>query len=492
VLGSVAPQRTDNLIRMNEKSLADTDKKIIVGSEEWCTFDSLGVPLIKARVDSGAKTSSLHAFNIQAFKRKTVPWVSFEVHPLQNDRRTVVRCEHPVFDKRTVKSSNGTSEKRYVILTPMTLSGQSWDIELTLTNRDSMGYRMLLGREAMDGRILVDPSERNICGDKTEAEILAAYGEADKSQSGLRIGLLASNQKLYSNRRILEAGSERGHEMIFLNIRHCYIKLDADAPEIHYRGGRVLNDLDSVITRIPPHLTVYGCALARHFENSGIYTLNSADAISKSRDRLFSLQLLLQHGLDIPTTGFANSPIDTDDLIDLIGGAPLIVKLLEGTEGKGVVLAETRKASENVINGFKSMKADLLVQEFIKEAEGRDLRLFVIDGKVVAAVQRAGPPGEFRANIQEGGSVAVVRTTADERNLAIKAAKSMGLKVAGVTMVRSRKGPLLLEVNSSPSLEAMEQVTGKDVAGYMISAIEKQQGWKRMISCKSMTSESLG
>jgi ribosomal protein S6--L-glutamate ligase len=471
--------------------MAESSDKIIVGSEEWCSFESLGVPLIKARVDSGAKTSSIHAFNIRTFKRKTLPWVSFEVHPLQNDRRTVVRCEHPIFDKRTVKSSNGSSEKRYVILTSLTLSGQSWDIELTLTNRDSMGYRMLLGREAMHGRILVDPSERNICGDKTDSEILAAFGGLDKQQSGLTIGLLASNPDLYSNTRILEAGDERGHEMIFLNIKHCYIKLDAEAPEIRYRGGRILNDLDAVITRIPPHLTFYGCALSRHFESIGIFTLNSSEAVSKSRDRLFSLQLLLQNGLDIPTTGFANSPTDTDDLIDMVGGAPLIVKLLEGSQGKGVVLAETRKASERVINGFKSLKADLLVQEFVKEAEGRDLRLFVIDGKVVAAIQRIAARGEFRANIDEGAAISVAKTTVEERNLAVKAAKSLGLKVAGVNIIRSRNGPLLLEVHSSPALETIEQATGIDVAGYMISAVEKQLRWKRAVSSRLAAHKTL-
>lgn len=465
--------------------MESTQKKIIVGSEEWCAFNSLGLPLIKARVDSGAKTSSLHAFNIQTFKRKTAPWVSFEVHPLQNDRRTVIRCEHPVFDKRTVKSSNGSTEKRFVILTPISLSGQSWDIELTLSNRDSMGYRMLLGREAMFGRILVDPSQRNLCGDKTSAEILAAYGEYDHSHTGLQIGLLGLDPETYSNRRILEAGEDRGHQMIFLNIRHCYIKLDSETPEIHYRGGKILEHLDSVLTRIPPQLTFYGCALARQFESLGIATLNSSDSINKSRDRLHSLQLLLQNGLSIPTTGFANSPIDTGDLIDLVGGSPLLVKLLDRTHGNGVMLAETRKASENLVNGFKSMKADLLVQEFIQEADGKDLRLFVIDGKVVAAIQRVTAPGEFRACLQESGSVSIVKTTSDERNLAIKGAKSLGLKVAGVTMIRSRKGPLLIELNSAPSLEFMETASGKDIAGYLISAIERQQRWKRPVSCQS-------
>ena len=465
--------------------MVDSEEKIIVGSEEWCSFDSLGVPLIKARVDSGAQTSSIHAFNIHTFKRKNVPWVRFEIHPLQNDRKTVVRCEHPIFDKRTVKSSNGSSEKRYVILTPLTLSGHSWEIELTLTNRDSMGYRMLLGREAMHGRILVDPSERNICGDKSVSEVIAAYGEIDKYPFGLRIGLLANHPERYSNRRIMEAGQERGHEMIFLDIKRCYLKQENEAPEIHYRGGKILNDLHAVIPRIPPGLTSYGCALIRHFENTGVYTLNSSEAIRNSRDRLFSLQFLQQAGLKIPTTGFANAPLDTDELIDLVGGPPLIVKLLDGTRGKGPILAETRKASESAINAFKSLNADLLVQAFVREAEGEDVRLFVIDGKVPASIQRSGGPGEFRANIPEGGATSIAKTTPDERSLAIRAARSLGLKVAGVDIIRSNNGPLLLEVNAFPGLEAIERVTGKDIAGYLIGAIEKQSRWKHTVPGKA-------
>jgi ribosomal protein S6--L-glutamate ligase len=205
----------------------------------------------------------------------------------------------------------------------------------------------------------------------------------------------------------------------------------------------------------------------------GVYTLNSASAISQSRDKLYSLQLLIHSGLQIPTTGFANSPIDTSDLIKMVGGAPLIVKLLEGTQGKGVVLTETKKAAESVIDAFKSLRANILVQEFIKEAGGKDIRCFVIDGKVVAAIQRTAAPGEFRANIHMGGTAQIVKTTVEERKIAIKAAKTMNLKVAGVDIIRSSKGPLLLEINSSPGLEGIEGATNKDIAGLMIAAIEK-------------------
>ncbi len=454
------------------------NEKIIIGSEEWCAFPTLGVPAIKARVDSGAKTSSIHAFNIQPFKRNNQSWVSFEVHPLQQDRDTVVRCEAIVVDKRSVKSSSGESERRFVIRVPMVMGEQEWEVELTLTNRDSMGYRMLLGREAMLHRLLVDPAASFNLSDKSQQEIEEHYGKAIEKASGLRLGLLASNPELYSNQRIIQAAQFRGHEIRFLDIKQCYMKLDASNPEIHYRGGSLLNDLDAIIPRIRPSMTFYGCALIRHFESLGVFSLNGAAAITQSRDKLFSLQLLQRSGLDIPTSGFANSPVDTSDLIDMVGGAPLIVKLLEGTQGRGVVLAETRKAAESVINAFKTLKANLLVQEFIKEARGKDLRCFVIDGKVVASIERTAAPGEFRANIHQGGTAALVKITKEERAVAIKAAKVLGLSVAGVDIIRSEKGPLLLEVNSSPGLEGIESATEKDIAGMLISAIEKKLNWQ--------------
>ena len=454
------------------------DEKIIIGSEEWCSFPSLGIPAIKARVDSGAKTSSMHAFDIRTLKREGQSWVSFEVHPLQQNRKTTVRCEAPISDRRVVKSSSGDTEKRYVIKVPLKMGESLFEIEVTLTNRDSMGYRMLLGREAMQHRMLVDPSASFLLGDKTFEEVISVYGTSQVSRTGLKIGILASNPELYSNQRIMEAGRSRGHDIEFLNIKQCYMKLDADAPEVHYRGGRILGDFDAVIPRIRPSVTFYGCALTRHFESLGVYALNGSLPISQSRDKLFSLQLLQQSGLDIPTSGFASSPVDTNDLIDMVGGAPLIVKLLEGSQGRGVVLAETRKAAESVINAFTSLKANLLVQEFVKEAQGKDLRCFVIDGKVVASIERTAAPGEFRANIHQGGTAQVVKVTKEEKSLALKATKVLGLDVAGVDIIRSNKGPLLLEVNSSPGLEGIETATDKDIASLLIVAIEKKLSWK--------------
>lgn len=453
------------------------DDKTLIGSEEWCKFPDLSIPAMKARVDSGAKTSAIHALNIKSFQRDGSSWVRFDVCPLQDNRKAVIHCEAPIHDRRTVKSSSGTAEKRYVIKTSIAIGVHSWDVELSLTNRDAMGYRMLLGREAMIGRLLVDPENAFSLGDISDEELSELYKPKKHIKKGMKIGLLASNPNLYSNRRIMEAGEERGHEMVFLNIKNCYMKMDAKNPEVHFRGGSVLSDLDAVIPRIRPSMTFYGCALSRQFESMGVFCLNSASAIRQSRDKLHSLQLLFESDIDIPVTGFANSPLETDDLINMVGGAPLIIKLLEGTQGKGVVLAETKKAAESVINAFKSLRADILVQEFIKEANGKDIRCFVVDGKVVASIQREAEPGEFRANIHQGGTASLIVPTAEEKRIAIKAAKCMDLKVAGVDIIRSLKGPLLLEVNSSPGLEGIEGATGKDVAGLMIGAIEKKLKW---------------
>jgi len=447
--------------------------KVILGSEEWCSFPELGIPTIKARVDSGAKTSAMHALNIAPFIKNDANWVKFDINPIQNNIKTIIHCEAPLVDKRIVKSSSGFREHRYVIQTSIKIGDAKWPIEMTLTNRDSMGFRMLLGREAMSGRVLVDPEQKYLLGQPTAESLKELYQNSEKAKTGLRIGLLASNPELYSNKRIMEAGEMRGHEMHFLNIKECYMKLDAKKPEIHYRGGTILNEFDAIIPRIRPSITFYGCALTRQFEALKVFVLNSSTAITQSRDKLYSLQLLLNSGIDIPTTGFANSPLDTDNLIKMVGGSPLIVKLLEGTQGKGVVLAETKKAAESVINAFKSLNANILVQEFIKEANGKDIRCFVIDGKVVAAIQREAMPGEFRANIHLGGTASIIKVTPEEKKIAIKAAKAMDLKVAGVDIIRSSKGPLLLEVNSSPGLEGIEGATNKDVAGEMIRAIEK-------------------
>ncbi|KPM32220.1 Ribosomal protein S6 modification protein [Croceitalea dokdonensis DOKDO 023] len=446
----------------------------LIGSEEWCVFEKLGIPAIKARVDSGAKTSSIQAANTKVYLKGGHEWVKFEVNPLQENRSISIACEAPLLDRRMVKSSSGISEERLVVKTMLTLGGQKFDIELTLANRDTMEFRMLLGREALTNRYIVNPAENYLQQGFTDTDINTKYAPFFKEKTGLNIALLASNPQLYSNKRIIEAAEARGHEIQFLNVELAYMKLDAHSPEIRYRGGNILNEFDAVIPRIKPSVTFYGCALIRQFHNLGVYCQNSAEAITQSRDKLFASQLFSKHDIHIPITGFAKSPMDTKDLIKMVNGAPLIIKLLESTQGKGVVLAETNKAAESVINAFKSVQTNILVQEFIKEANGQDIRCFVVNGKVVASMQRQAEKGEFRANIHQGGKASTIKITQEEKKLALKAAKVLNLAVAGVDIIRSNKGPLLLEVNSSPGLEGIENATGKDIANEMIVAIEKK------------------
>ncbi|WP_262420308.1 30S ribosomal protein S6--L-glutamate ligase [Flagellimonas meishanensis] len=445
-----------------------------IGSEEWCIFDNLGIPAIKARVDSGAKTSSIQATDIKVFSKGAQEWVKFVVNPLQENRSISISCEARLVDRRIVKSSSGISEERLVVKSPVTLGKDTFEIELTLASRDTMEFRMLLGREALLNRYVVNPALNYQAQGFTDDEIAEKYAAYLKEKTGLKIALLASNPQLYSNNRIMEAAEARGHEIVFLNVELAYMKLDAHSPEIRYRGGNILNEFDAVIPRIKPAVTFYGCALIRQFDNLGVYCQNSAEAISQSRDKLFASQLFSKNDIHIPITGFAKSPMDTKDLIRMVNGAPLIIKLLESTQGKGVVLAETNKAAESVINAFKSVNTNILVQEFIKEANGQDIRCFVINGKVVAAMQRQAEKGEFRANIHQGGKASVIKITSEERKLAVKAAKILNLSVAGVDIIRSNRGPLLLEVNSSPGLEGIENATGKDIANEMIRAIEKK------------------
>ncbi len=289
----------------------------------------------------------------------------------------------------------------------------------------------------------------------------------------MKIILLASNPKLYSNQRIVEAAQKRGHQIQFINVGECYIKVATLASEIFCDDGKI-EGVDCVIPRIKPSMTFYASAVIRQFETIGTYCLNTSDAITKSRDKLCTLQILAQHGLGVPVTSFANSSYETKDIIKLVGSAPLVIKLLEGTKGVGVVLAETNKAAESVINAFRSLKADILAQQYIKESKGLDIRCFVIGDEVVASMQREAQEGEFRANIHLGAKARAVEITDEERKMAIDAARIMGLVVAGVDMVRSTTGPKILEVNSSPGLEGIEGATGVDVAAKMIEFLEKK------------------
>lgn len=287
----------------------------------------------------------------------------------------------------------------------------------------------------------------------------------------MKIGILSRNPKLYSTKRLKEAASARGHEVRVVDYTRCYMNITSHRPQVLLAGTAL--EFDTVIPRIGASHTFYGTAVVRQFEMMHTFPLNTSQAISRSRDKLRALQLLAREGIGLPVTGFARSIKDSEGLIQLVGGAPLIMKLLEGTQGAGVVLAETDKAAESVIAAFSQLDANILVQEFIKEAGGADIRAFVVGGKVVASMKRQGPEGEFRSNLHRGGSATPVKLTPEERSTAVRSAKVLGLRVAGVDMLRSNHGPVVMEVNSSPGLEGIEQSSGKDVAGTVIEYLEK-------------------
>jgi len=289
----------------------------------------------------------------------------------------------------------------------------------------------------------------------------------------VKIAILSRKKTLYSTRRLVEAAQQRGHEAHVIDTLRCYMNIVSHKPEIHYRGEN-LTGFDAVIPRIGASITFYGTAVVRQFEMMGVYSLNESVAIARSRDKLRSVQLLARKGIGLPVSGFAHSPDDVQDLIKMVGGAPVVIKLLEGTQGIGVVLAETQKAAESVIEAFMGLKANILVQEFIQEAGGADIRCLVIGDKVVAAMQRQAREGEFRSNLHRGGSASLVKITPEERSTAVRAAAVMGLNVAGVDILRSHHGPVVMEVNSSPGLEGIETITDRDIAGMIIEFIVRE------------------
>jgi len=443
---------------------------LIFGWEEWIALPDLGLPAIKAKVDTGARTSALHAHDIETFGPAAKPKVRFNVHPVAGREDIVITCSAALVDRREVTSSNGEAEQRYVIETSLEVAGQSWPIEVTLTNRAGMNSRMLLGRQALADHITISATERRLQPDLNYDVYHSAAMRKAAPKRALRIAVL-SRENNYSTRRLVEVGEDRGHTVEVIDTTRCYMAINAMAPEVHYDGKR-LPRYDAVIPRIGASITPYGTAVIRQFETIGTYCVNGSAGITASRDKLHAHQVLASKRIGMPTTAFAASPKDTSNLMGLVGTAPLIVKLLESTQGKGVVLAETKKAAESVIDAFRGLKANFLVQDFVKEAAGEDIRCLVVAGKVVAAMKRTGADGDFRSNLHRGGSAKVVRISKEERETAVRAARAFALGKAGVDLLRSESGPKVLEVNSSPGFEGIEKATGKDIVGKVYDEIE--------------------
>lgn len=449
---------------------APPPQPLLFGWEEWVSLPDLGVPAIKAKVDTGARTSALHAFDIETFGPSARPKVRFTVHPIPGRDDLIIPCSAPIIDRRDVTSSNGERELRYVIASRLSVNGDSWPIEITLTNRSSMTSRMLLGRQALKDHISIVATDRFLQPELSYEVYHTSKMRAAQPSRALRIAVL-SREDNYSTRRIVAEGEKRGHTVEIIDTTRCYMAINALAPEVHYDGKR-LPRYDAVIPRIGASITPYGAAVIRQFETIGTYCVNPSAGITASRDKLYAHQLMARARIGMPNTAFAASPHDTANLMGLVGTAPLIVKLLESTQGKGVVLAETKKAAESVIDAFRGLKANFLVQDFVKEAAGEDIRCLVIDGKVVAAMKRTGAEGDFRSNLHRGGSAKTVRITKAERDTAIRAARVFDLNMAGVDLLRADSGAKVLEVNSSPGFEGIETSTGKNITGALYDMIE--------------------
>jgi len=447
-----------------------------LGWEEWIALPSLGLPAIKAKVDTGARTSSLHAFTVEPFGPAGQQKVRFGIHPIPERPEVEVYCAANVVDRREVISSNGERELRWTVETEIEVAGERWPILLTLSDREGMAFHMLLGRQALEAypgdAPLVSPTKSYVQPELNYSEYDRMAAKAPQKRA-LRVGLLTKEPRAYSTQRLIEAGEARGHVVERIDTSRCYMLINAERPEVHY-DGRALPSYDAIIPRIGASITSYGTAVVRQFETTGAYCLNRSEAILASRDKLYAHQILAREGIGMPSTAFASSPKDTDSIIDLMGAAPIILKLLESSQGRGVVLAETKKAAQSVISAFRNLKADFLVQQFVKEAAGEDIRCFVVGGKVVASMKRKAAAGEFRSNLHQGGSAASVRITKQEREVAARAARALGLGCAGVDLLRSETGPKVLEVNSSPGLEGIESCSKKNVADLIFQHIERR------------------
>lgn len=433
-------------------------------------FNILGVP---AKVDTGAESSSLWASDITVGK----DGLEFTLFAPGYKHYTGQRLTVPptAYSQTRVANSFGQRETRYKVSLRIRIHGRLIRATVTLADRSSMTYPILIGRRMLNGKFLVDVSTGKPQTDaeqKRTAELSEELRkENGKEQRSIRIAILSKGPGNYSTKRLKEEALRRGHSVRIINYAKCYVTLESGKPVIRYEGDS-LHDIDVIIPRIAANLTSYGSSIVRQFEMQNVFTATASLAIVRSRDKLRSTQLLAKAGIGIPKTVFARETADLDDVLDQVGGAPVIIKVARGTHGNGVVLAETRKAAKAVMQAFYVEGVSFIVQEFVAESAGTDIRAFVVNGKVVASMKRQSLGDDFRSNLHQGGEGSVVRLTDDERKTALRAAKAMGLPICGVDMMRSNRGPLVLEVNSSPGF-GIEKVTGHNVAEKIIEYVEQ-------------------
>ncbi|WP_417624557.1 RimK/LysX family protein [Paremcibacter congregatus] len=434
----------------------------VVGWEEWLALPSLGLPALKAKIDTGAKTSALHAFSIQPFGSDAKPRVRFTIHPIPDRPDVEIICSAQVIDRREVTSSNGTNELRYVILVPVQMGDKTWDIEVTLTNRENMAYRMLLGRRAMEG-IGVRPGQ-SFLQPQLSYDLYNKLKRKPAARRSFRLAILTSAPDSYSTRRLVEAAEARDHVVELIDTRRCYFEISSHSPQVHYQGAP-LPFYDAVIPRIGASLTVYGRAVVRQFQAMGTYCLNSAEGIGAARDKLAEHQILSRNRVAMPTTAYANSPEDTDNMIKLVGGEPVTLKSVHGLQGGGMTIDEPAAAFNP--DHAPAPETNLVAREIIRDNSSPDLRCLVVGRRIVGAMLF-----DETASVGRRKTKRKITTT-PERRVAVKAVKALGLTVAAVDMIRTAEGPKVLDVFCTPGLEKIEKSSGKNVAEKIIEHIER-------------------
>ena len=448
------------------------EDKNTLGWQEWVALPNIGLSALLAKTDTGAATSALHAFNIQPFGSDSNPKVRFGINPINKNKSFAIYCSANVTDMREITSSNGISEIRYVIKTSIKIGDSDLkDIEVTLTNRENMKYRMILGRSALEGFNI--NAQESFIQKQLSYDLYKNFKKQSVAKRSLRIGILSVEPNNYSNQKIIESAEKHDHVCEIINTKRCYLNLKSHKPEVHY-NGKELPFFDAIIPRIGSSLTFYGAAVVRQFEAMGTFCLNSSVAIGLSRDKLAAHQTLIKHEIPMPSTAFANSPHDTENLISLVDGVPLILKLLESTQGKGVLLPESKKAASGIISAFQRLQAPFILQEFEAESGGSDLRCLVIGNKVVAGMIRSAGEGDFRSNLHAGGIASKANISKEEKLISIKATKALGLGMAGVDILRTSDGPKVIEVNSSPGLKGIGAVSKLNLGEIIISYLEKK------------------
>lgn len=452
----------------------------VIGRAETIDLRDFDLHAIPAKVDTGADTSSIWVSNVVE-KEDGLHFVLFGPDsPYYTGDEQVFSA--PDYELTRVANSFGHKELRYKIKLRITVKDRKIRATFTLADRSQKTYPILLGRRLLHGKFVVDVTggEAMLAEEERKAQALKDHLKEVRQKngkSGLKIAILSKGPGNYSTKRLKEVAQRRGHEVRIINYARCYVTLESNRPVVRYEGES-LHDIDVIIPRIAANLTSYGSSIVRQFEMQNVFTTTASLAIVRSRDKLRSTQLLAKAGIGIPKTVFGRETADLDDILDQVGGAPVIIKVARGTHGNGVVLAETKKAAKAVMQAFYVEGVSFIVQEFVAESAGVDIRAFVVNGRVVASMIRQSLDDDFRSNLHQGGEGLPVELTQTERRTAIKAAKAMGLPICGVDMMRSARGPLVLEVNSSPGF-GIEKVTGVDVAEKIIDYIEQNAKARR-------------